>query len=358
MKLTSVFFFCLLLSGQVSASNLCNDHCLFTLSFPDGGILEAREALGITFGADGELNLGTHGAINSNLQPSSLDFSSSGELQLAAGDSITFGQGGLINLGISGGNINYTELLINSTGYLQVAATGGDNSLTFEKLSFEGDLDVYALADLLVINTELQVVSDSSSMLIVDAGSVVNHGIVSLFNTDLVILGATVNEEVSACEIQNSGSDLKIQASTISVMEVSSEIGCQQYADSINSSTGTLTVAENGLIQAGELILNLTSGEVIADDSNNNVGDLILEVEPITQEFLSDLPDGMSLVTENGNDCVMSEGSCYDSTGQKYVVVDGELVPENNSGGGFSPITAGWLLSVFLVFRLRRLLSC
>lgn len=319
-------------------------------------MLEAREALSITFGTVGELNLGENGTINSNLQPSSLDFSSAGELQLVAGDSITFGQGGLINLGTSGGNINYTDLLVHSTGYLQVEAAGGENSLTFEKVSFVGDLDVYVAAELLVINSELQKISDNSAMLILNAGAVENYGVMSLSNTDLVILDETGSGEVTACEIQNSGNELEIQAVTIPVLDVSSETGCQQYAESLSSSIGTVTVAENGLIQVGELTLNPAPGNVVVD-LNNDVGDFNLEVQSLTQELLSDLPDGTSLPTENGNGCVMSEGRCYDSSGQEYVVVDGELVSENNSGGLLSPITTGLLLSLLLAFRLRRLLN-
>jgi hypothetical protein len=110
MRYLTALFFAFLFSHNVLADNLCDASCELTITFPDGGSIEATEALIITFGIDGTLNLGTTGTVNSNPQPADIDFSAGGSLPFAQGESITFGDNGSITLG-AGGNIDYSNML-------------------------------------------------------------------------------------------------------------------------------------------------------------------------------------------------------------------------------------------------------
>jgi hypothetical protein len=103
VKYLPLLFILFSLFNSVHAQNLCDASCEFSVTFPEGGGLEAIDELTLTFGTGGELILGTGGTVNTAIQPSSLDYSSGGTLTLSAGESITFGPDGSLDLG-TGGN--------------------------------------------------------------------------------------------------------------------------------------------------------------------------------------------------------------------------------------------------------------
>jgi len=61
MRYLACLFFTLLFTHNVLATNLCATSCDLIVTFPDGGSIEAVEALAITFGTGGEFNLGAVG---------------------------------------------------------------------------------------------------------------------------------------------------------------------------------------------------------------------------------------------------------------------------------------------------------
>ncbi len=134
MKSLLLFFVLFSLFNSVHAQNLCDASCEFSATFPQGGSLEAIDELTLTFGAEGELILGTGGTVNTSIQPSSLDFTSGGTLFLSAGESITFGPGGSLILG-TGGNMDALSYNLSTTGDITIGATGGNQSI-----NINGDL--------------------------------------------------------------------------------------------------------------------------------------------------------------------------------------------------------------------------
>ena len=239
MKYYYVILLSLVFSHSAFAANLCDPSCELEITFPDGGSIQATEALTIEFGLGGVLELGETGTVNTNPQPLSINFSAGGSLSLAEGDSITFDNNGRLDLGASG-NIIHTLLSITTTGSINVTAAGIASSISMENI----DLPIEAT--------------------------------------------------------------LLLDAEAISV-------------------SGNFTQLAGSIVSSAEL----------------------------TSTLLELFGDGISLPTQDGISCTMLGGVCLSATGQKYVVVDGELVPENNGSGAFSPIML-LLSGVFLLFRSRR----
>jgi len=140
-----LIFFLLFLSSinLAFAQNWCDPSCNLSISFPEGGSIDATEALTLTFSQNGLLDLGEAGTINASVQPANTNYSNGGELSLSVGESITFGKGGLLELG-SEGNINTTYLNISTTGDVSIIATG---SVEIDSISTQGNLNIVSNGD-------------------------------------------------------------------------------------------------------------------------------------------------------------------------------------------------------------------
>lgn len=145
----------LLLANAASGANLCNQNCLLSISFPNGGSIEAVEALSITFGDGGLVD--TAGSVTAYV---------AGEtLTLNAGDSLDFGSGGSFDIG-NAGNIDYTNMAITTKGEVRLTAVGGDERL---QIHAEGRL---AFADAALISVESAFYNEGT--LVIGDGSILN----------------------------------------------------------------------------------------------------------------------------------------------------------------------------------------
>lgn len=115
---------------------LCETSCEVSISFPDGGVIEATDTVTFTFGIGAELLLGDSGTINTAIQPANTNFSAGGELILLAGESISFGSNGSFYLGTAG-NIDTSLFQVNSSGDMTVKANGD-----VPKITLNGNLDL------------------------------------------------------------------------------------------------------------------------------------------------------------------------------------------------------------------------
>jgi len=140
------FLFILLLLSSINltyAENWCDPSCNLIISFPEGGSINATEALTLTFSPNGVLNLGETGTINSAVQPADTVFSDGGVLSLSAGESIIFDHAGYLELGTEG-NISTTYLNITTIGEVSIVAT---SSIETGSVSTQGKLSIISNGD-------------------------------------------------------------------------------------------------------------------------------------------------------------------------------------------------------------------
>lgn len=162
------------------AQDICGSPCFISIGFPEGGSITATDAMEITFGLNGVLDLGEAGTVNIAIQPGSLDFSAGGSLLLSPGESITFGSNGILELG-DGGNINANSYSIVASGDLLIFAIG-------TAVDISGALEAQSLLiDSRTINVDDQnlIIANEVTMTGIDVGSV---GVVNVI-TDFSQLG-------------------------------------------------------------------------------------------------------------------------------------------------------------------------
>lgn len=329
------FLFTLLFSINAYATNLCDASCDFIITYPDGGTLEAVETLTITFGTGGLLNLGVTGTVNTNPQPASLDFTAGGSLILAKGESITFGNDGSLILG-AGGNISYTDLLLNSSGGASLTAVSGTETIIIEKIVINGGLNITFNAKVISNTGTLEVNSGSTLSLAADTAAI----------------------SPSYCSISDSSATLTLSGGTIDTTDT-----CTNIATTLTLSPGIFTAGMTGTIgtigTTDPNAILITGGSIAITPIVGSVGPIQLTL--LTQAFVSSLPDGTELPTEDGNTCTVTAGECVSAIGAKYVVADGKLVvladnSSNSNSSGLLNLTGLLVLFVFLItFRLSRI---
>ena len=247
--------------------------CDFVITFPDGGSIEATQALTITFGAGGALNLGATGTVNTNPQPISLDYSAGGSLVLAPGESITFDDNGSMLLG-TGGNIDYTDIVFISTGGANLTAVSGTKSIVIEKIVINGGLNI-------TLNAEI----------------VSNNGSIEINASALSLVSDTAAITPSYCAIASSGSLILTNSTPIVTTDT-----CTGIAGTFNISPVIITGST--INQNSTLIVS--SGTFVLTPTVVSAGPL--QLQPLTQQFVSSLPDGTELPTDDGNNCTVSAG--------------------------------------------------
>ena len=147
MKYLVSLLFILFLSHNANAGNLCDESCDFIITFPEGGSIDAIEDLTITFAGAGFINDGVV----------TIGYADGETVFLAAGESLVFSIDGALTLG-AGGNIDYTDMVLNSSGNASLTALGGTESINIiEKLTISGGMNVTFNGDVINISGTLQV---------------------------------------------------------------------------------------------------------------------------------------------------------------------------------------------------------
>ena len=331
MKYLVCLFFTFLITHNVFASTLCEGSCDLVISFTDGGSITADEALQISFGSGGALNLGAAGTINTNPQPVSSDYVAGGVLLLAKGDSITFDNAGSITLG-TGGNIDYTDMTVNatSTGGASIKAVGGTETIVIDSFTISGGLNITFEAQTLSVIGDLTIEPDSVLTLIAETGGVTP----------------------SVCNVQDSTNGLIISTGNIVTTDT-----CNTISGGLSLPAGTVTVGtldpNATLTTTGTVTITPGSFTPTIDS-----GGITLLPEILTQELLSSLSDGVELPTEDGNTCTLIAGECVAENGTKYSVVDGKLVSAPDPVPAPAAESSGLLNLAVLYVLFMLLLSC
>ncbi len=396
MKSLTLLFVLFSLFNSVHAENLCDASCEFSATFPQGGSLEAIDELALTFGAGGELILGTGGTVNTAIQPSSLDFSSGGTLFLSAGESITFGPGGSLILG-AGGNIDALNYNLSTTGDITIGATGSNQAiningdlgasgvLSFTSNSLEINSTITAgnqlnLANSTTISGSGSITVPESTTLTVENVVIVPSGSLSLSSGSGVINNASTPfnlSELTGIEISNS-----IIATSESVtLSAGNVVTFPEWGMLVATDELTLTFGAGGelilgtggtvntaiqpssldfssggtlLLSAGESI-KFGPGGSIALGTGGNIDSLnynLITTGKILQNL--DPINGIELLTSDGNKCIVTSPECVADDGTIYVLsTEGELVkkeaPSDNSTSGKSGAFGLPFLGFFMI---------
>jgi len=333
MKYLAALFLSIILLNNVQAVTLCNASCELIITFPDGGSIIASEAVLFTFGSDGQLNLGAAGTINTNPQPASTDYTLGGTLALAKGEGISFDSGGVIRLGV-GGNVEYSDMVIDSTGgSARVKAVGNTESIFIDNLTILGTMSITMEGRQLSLTGALNVAPDS----------------------EVALIAGTSGLTPSVCTIQNASSGVSLSAGTIDTTS-----SCNAISAGLSLPAGT-TISASAidpnatLVSSGSIILTPTPVVV-------STADITLQPQNLTQALLATFADGTSLATDDGNACAITAGECVSAAGETYVVVDGKLVlpagnenpvPAVGGSGAASSGLAGLLLMPVLIMTFR-----
>ncbi len=327
MKYLAGLFFSILLVYNAQATTLCDASCELIITFPDDGAIVANEAVLFTFGSDGELNLAATGTVNINPQPASLNYTSGGTLALAKGESITFGSNASVLLGV-GGNVDYTDMTISSTGGANLKAIGNTETITIDNLTIAGGLDI---------------TFDGKNILILG-------NVATAPDSVITVTAGTGGLAPSVCNIQDVGSGVTLTAGTIDTSRSCNTIFASLSLPAGSVTTGTLD-PNASLISSGSIILTPAPTTIAG------AGGITLQVQSFTQEQLLALADGTELSTDDGNTCAVTAGECVAASGDKYTVVDGKLVLVSNKesqaiAANESAAGASGLLSSFILFAL------
>jgi len=306
MRYLAAFFFTLLFAHNVFADNLCDASCELTITFPDGGSIEAVEALTFTFGDGGLMDDGIVAT----------GYAAGNTMVMLAGESITFGAGGLLTLG-TGGNISYTDMRFTTTGGASIKAVGGTRTITIANLVISGGLNITLDAINIVVNGILSLEPDGTLNLIADTGAI----------------------DPDVCSIQDPAAGTLTLSSSTPIVTTGT---CSNIATTLSISPVVLTVGTidpNATLTATGTLIG--TGSITLTPTMGGGGVITLEPQALTQELLLTFPDGTDLQTDDGNTCTLTAGECVAATGAKYVVVDGKLVPEASSEGNGA---LGWFL--------------
>jgi hypothetical protein len=166
MKYLIGLFVSFLLAGNLFAENLCDSSCNLTISFPEGGAIEAVEPLTIKFGDGGFINDGLI----------TVAYPAGKTRSLTTGESIDFQSGGSFDLGY-GGNIDYSDIIVQSSGAMDLSAVGGSSKVLIQDMTLLGGCSLNISSDIEVVETGLfhifdGLVTASSDLLFTNHGSV------------------------------------------------------------------------------------------------------------------------------------------------------------------------------------------
>jgi len=333
MRYLAGLFFTLLFTHNVVAGNLCDATCEFTITFPEGGSIEAVEALTFTFGDGGFVN---DGVVTTG-------YSAGETMSLAITEVLMFQAGGSIDLGI-GGNLDYSSVAVTTSGIMVTRVEEPDKVQIYNIEFNGGSFELFGY-------TELSGTLSGSGGTISMSGSV--NFISGSINHDLVLndSGTLIWDDPNGCSISPATGTV-----TISNTAVSSGV------TPVTNTSCTMTLTA-GVFTIGDSGLGVTEVNGVAIDSNvSNItftGGIFeltpvsvasvgpLQVTSLTQEFLATLPDGISLPTDDGNTCTVTAGECFTDAGAKYVVVDGKLVEPALDGSGL--INLAGLFAIFVL---------
>jgi len=313
MDQLKTIIFLLLISQPIFATNLCDNSCELTITFPDGGSIEATEPLTFTFGTGGLLNLGETGTVNTTIQQSSIDYSTGGTLSLSTGESISFDSNGSLDLG-SGGNFDYTSISISGPITANISAMDGTETVSLSSLIIFGDSTFNFDAKLIEI---LDLTSDSS--VTINGSDTDNSFIIGSVSVQTLNLNG------------GSGSDTFDISSTLPYGSNTSFTG--------ENSTGIMFTTDS----INDPIL-ITSPTINFSDSTN--GWTLNSVTPteltgfnyenptfLQETFLS--VNGLGWVVD-GESCILAEIDeviyCDTDNGKTYKLVNGEWVEMDASG--------------------------
>lgn len=131
MKYLTGFFLSLLFTGNLFASMLCDSSCKLSITFPDGGSIEAVESITVTFGDGGFVD---DGIVVTG-------YSAGDTLSLSVGESLVFHDEAAIELG-NGGNIDYSDILIISNGVMELSAVGASEKILIYDITLLGSVSL------------------------------------------------------------------------------------------------------------------------------------------------------------------------------------------------------------------------
>ena len=140
MKYLSGFLLPLFFTSNLFASNLCDSSCELTITFPDGGSIEAVESLTVTFGDGGYVN---DGVVVTG-------FSEGDTLSLVPEEGIVFQANGSFHLG-DGGNIDYSDVVIITNGFMDLAAVQGSEEVLVQNITLLGDAILTISSDFVIV---------------------------------------------------------------------------------------------------------------------------------------------------------------------------------------------------------------
>jgi hypothetical protein len=253
MKYLAGILFSLFLIGPASAANLCDSSCELSVSFPDGGSIEAVKDLTITFGDGGYIN---NGSVVTG-------YSAGDVVTLSAGESIDFQANGEFQLG--NGNIDYSDVLIISNGVMQLAAVDGQSKVYIHDMTLLGEASLNISSDFEVVEGGAfhifsGPVTASSDLVFVNNGSVsgmfvFDNATMSIEEENYQITGAVLIEAdrlLTMESVQTSYSDTTeiviatIPKASASVDEGGAEDGVDNSAAASTSDSASTSASASG----------------------------------------------------------------------------------------------------------------
>ncbi len=231
------------------ASNLCDDTCSITISFPTGGSIAAIEPATITFGDGGLVD--TVDTVTAYL--------SGDAIVLNAGESLEFGSSGSFDIGDMG-NIDYTNISVITDGDVSMEATSGIGQIGSPQggtLSIKADRHTSITGSSIIISdwdieSEFITIESTGDIVVVGEDLVSNDpvncelaapsgGTLTLSTTissELTIDSAdtciTINNTITATTIQTDGS-LEIIAPESSAIETPLDLSEQTTSSTNNA---------------------------------------------------------------------------------------------------------------------------
>ena len=139
MKYLTGLLLSLLFSNILLASDLCDSSCDLSITFPDGGSIEAIKDIEIQFGTGGYI---TNNGVTTG-------YSRGEDLEIDSGESMIFSAGSKLVLG-ERGNIDHSEMTITSNGVINLAAVGGKKIVEIRDLNLLGQLTLNMSSDFTV----------------------------------------------------------------------------------------------------------------------------------------------------------------------------------------------------------------
>lgn len=139
MKYLTGLLLSLLFSNILLASDLCDSSCDLSITFPDGGSIEAIKDIEIQFGTGGYI---TNNGVTTG-------YSRGEDLEIDSGESMIFSAGSKLVLG-ERGNIDHSEMTITSNGVINLAAVGGKKIVEIRDLNLLGKLTLNMSSDFTV----------------------------------------------------------------------------------------------------------------------------------------------------------------------------------------------------------------